>query len=67
LYKSILFQENGEDLSSTMQQMTLRDPVYNAALNEHKDTCLEMGYQLEDFNEAVQEIRDRGYILLCLL
>ncbi|XP_060592564.1 baculoviral IAP repeat-containing protein 7-like [Ruditapes philippinarum] len=56
-------EENGEDLSSTMQQMTLRDPVYNAALNEHKDTCLEMGYQLADFNEAVQEIRDRGTVL----
>ncbi|XP_045196193.2 baculoviral IAP repeat-containing protein 7-like isoform X2 [Mercenaria mercenaria] len=56
-------ERNNEDLSNAMEQMTLRDPVYNSALNEHKDTCLEMGYQQTDVNEAVQEIRNRGTIL----
>lgn len=40
--------------------MTLRDPVFRAALDEHRDTCLEMGYQLPDFNKAVQDLRNRG-------
>ncbi|XP_053391903.1 baculoviral IAP repeat-containing protein 7-like [Mercenaria mercenaria] len=53
-------QSRGPDLSGAMELMTLRDPEFTAALNEHKDACLEMGYQLTDFNEAVQELRNRG-------
>ncbi|XP_053396589.1 baculoviral IAP repeat-containing protein 7-A-like isoform X2 [Mercenaria mercenaria] len=52
-------QSRGPDLSGAMEQMTLRDPEFRAALNEHKDACLEMGYQLTDFNEGVQELRNR--------
>ena len=40
--------------------MTLRDPVLRAALEEHKTTCLEMGYEIADVNEAVDDLRNMG-------
>ncbi|XP_053396579.1 death-associated inhibitor of apoptosis 1-like [Mercenaria mercenaria] len=55
-------QSGDRGLSGAMEQMVLREPEFRAALNEHRETCVEMGYQLEDFNEAVQELRNRGTI-----
>ncbi|XP_053396476.1 baculoviral IAP repeat-containing protein 8-like [Mercenaria mercenaria] len=43
-------------------QINLRDPVIKAVLEEHKNTCLEMGYQLIDFNEAVEDLRNMGSV-----
>ncbi|XP_060592048.1 inhibitor of apoptosis protein-like isoform X3 [Ruditapes philippinarum] len=51
-----------EDLQGAMDQMTLRDPVLRAALEEHKTTCLEMGYDIADVNEAVDDLRNMGTI-----
>lgn len=43
-----------------MEQMTLRDPDYRKILQEHKEICLEMGFEDIDINEAIQELRNRG-------
>ncbi|XP_060586313.1 baculoviral IAP repeat-containing protein 7-like [Ruditapes philippinarum] len=51
-----------DDLQGAMNQMTLRDPVLRAALEEHKTTCLEMGYDIADVNEAVDDLRNMGTI-----
>ncbi|XP_053390264.1 inhibitor of apoptosis protein-like, partial [Mercenaria mercenaria] len=55
-------QSGDQDLSGAMEQMLSRKPEFRAAMNEHMDTCLDMGYQLEDFNEAVSELRNGGSI-----
>jgi hypothetical protein len=49
-----------EDLQGAMDQMTLRDPVLRAALEEHKTICLELGYDIADVNEAVYDLRNMG-------
>ncbi|XP_053396475.1 putative inhibitor of apoptosis [Mercenaria mercenaria] len=51
-----------QGLPGATGQLALRDPVIKAILEEHKNTCLEMGYQLIDFNEAVEDLRNMGSI-----
>jgi uncharacterized Fe-S cluster-containing MiaB family protein len=43
-----------------MEQITLSDPEIRTALEEHKSACVNMGYQIIEFDEAVKEIRNRG-------
>lgn len=53
-------EQSEQGITNPMEQMTLRDPEFRAALEEHRDTCLEMGYQLSDFNKAIEDLRNRG-------
>ncbi|XP_045195762.2 baculoviral IAP repeat-containing protein 2-like [Mercenaria mercenaria] len=50
------------NLTNTMEQMTLTDPTFRAAMQEHKDTCLEMGFHLTDINAAVEELIKMGNV-----
>ena len=52
---------HSQDLSEAMEQMSFRDPELRAKLDEHKDACMAMGFQVTEFNEAVEEIRNRGF------
>ena len=52
--------EGSEYLQGPLNQMKLRDPVFRAALEEHKNTCLEMGYDIADINEAIDDLRNMG-------
>lgn len=47
-------------MTRTLAQMTLRDPQFRAIMNEHKQACLDMGFKEEDFNDTVEELRNRG-------
>ncbi|XP_045195746.2 baculoviral IAP repeat-containing protein 8-like [Mercenaria mercenaria] len=49
-------------VGGAIEQMTLRDPALKAVLDEHKNVCLEMGYDLADFNAAVKDLRNMGTI-----
>ncbi|XP_053396569.1 baculoviral IAP repeat-containing protein 3-like [Mercenaria mercenaria] len=51
-----------QGLVRAIEQMTLRDPALKAVLDEHKNACLEMGYELGDFNAAVEDLRNMGII-----
>ncbi|XP_053396575.1 baculoviral IAP repeat-containing protein 8-like [Mercenaria mercenaria] len=53
---------DGQDITNTMEQMSLRDPVFKAALQEHKDICLEMGFQRTDINDAAKELIKMGNV-----
>ncbi|XP_053396571.1 baculoviral IAP repeat-containing protein 7-like [Mercenaria mercenaria] len=50
------------EIAGSEAQMTLRDPEFRAVLDEHKNACLEMGYELADFNAAVDDLRNMGTI-----
>jgi hypothetical protein len=58
--------EKSADISSKMEQMTLRDPELQTSLQEHKDTCLEMGFQLKDVNAAAEELIMQGMSYLSI-
>jgi hypothetical protein len=36
------------------------DPEINAVIDQHKNICLEMGYDLKDVDEAVKDLRNMG-------
>ncbi|XP_053392203.1 baculoviral IAP repeat-containing protein 8-like isoform X2 [Mercenaria mercenaria] len=50
------------EIAGNEAQMTLRDPEFRAVLDEHKNSCLEMGFELADFNAAVEDLRNMGNI-----
>ncbi|XP_060592057.1 baculoviral IAP repeat-containing protein 8-like [Ruditapes philippinarum] len=51
-----------ESVSATMERLSLMDPEINAVLDQHKNICLEMGYDLKDVDEAVKDLRNMGSI-----
>ncbi|XP_060586406.1 baculoviral IAP repeat-containing protein 7-B-like [Ruditapes philippinarum] len=55
-------QENitGNGISAALERMEIRDPELQAAINELKDACKEMGYPTEEIDEAIKELRERG-------
>jgi hypothetical protein len=43
-----------------MERLSLMDPEISAVLDQNKNICLEMGYDLNDFDEAVKDLRNMG-------
>ena len=52
--------ENTSDISAKMEQITLRDPGLQSALQERIDSCLEMGFETKDVFAATDELLLQG-------
>ncbi|XP_053397269.1 putative inhibitor of apoptosis isoform X3 [Mercenaria mercenaria] len=50
------------DLTGNLERLTLEDPDLNAVIDEHRETCLEMGYSEKDFNIAVTKLAKNGNV-----
>ncbi|XP_060584971.1 baculoviral IAP repeat-containing protein 7-B-like [Ruditapes philippinarum] len=52
----------GPDISSEMERLTFKDHEFNANINDHRETCLEMGYKEKDFEIAARKLASKGNV-----
>lgn len=51
-----------EELSAYIERVELKDLVIKTVFDNHENTCLQMGYELAEINEAVTKLRVMGTI-----